>query len=187
MRQKGRITVINFEDSLIISIKMLRNKYVIVPLLFTALVWVYGLFFLMEKVFESFRTLIEMGIAGMLFFWFIPGFAIFSTLYWIFFGKEKLIVTEQYVQTIKPIHLYKRKRVYKMEDVVDIRVDREVFKVKRGEVWEDDFRTVLKFDTPYKRVTCGRGLTSDEAEFILLELAKTDFLDEDKFKPVSIT
>jgi hypothetical protein len=187
LNKKGRVETIVHENYLEISIQVLKNSYVIVPLVFTAIIWAYGLTFLVDQVFKTYRTMIEMGIAGMLFFWLILGGMIFSTLYWIFFGRERIIVTSDFIKNEKPIHLYRRKRAYQLEDVSEIRVTHELYKVRRHGKWIDDERTVLQFNTPYKQITFGRGLKSEEAEFILLELAKSPFLDENQFAPVSLT
>lgn len=181
----GRIKVIVHDTYLEISVKVLRNIYVIAPLIFSALVWLFGLIFLVDKVFVTYRTIIEMGIAGMLFFWLLLGGILFSTLYWIFYGKERLLVTHDYIQTEKPIHLYKRKRAYPIEDISNIRVAKEVFKVRRNGVWEDDFRTVIRFETPYKNVVFGRGLSPSDAEFIFMELARSPYLKEGQFEPIT--
>ena len=183
--RKGRIIIEQNNEYQEINIKLIRNAYVIVPLGITALVWILGFLFLGEKVLESFHTIIELGIAGMLFFWLILGGVIFSTLYWIFTGREKLMVTSTHIQTEKPIHLYKRRRAYLLDTVSNIRIDREVFKVRRNKQWEDDQRIVIKFETPGKTVTFGRGLTDEEAEFILLELARNEFLNESHFLPLA--
>jgi hypothetical protein len=187
MTKKGRIEAMVRDTYLEISIQVLKNIYVIVPLIISAIVWAYGLTFIVDKVFQSYRTLIEMGIAGMLFFWLILGGLIFSTLYWIFFGRERIIVTEDTVQVEKPIHLYRRRRVYPTDQISRIRVAHELFKVRRNGEWEDDRRPVLQFETPFKQVTFGRGLKPEEAEFILLELARSPFLSEDQFEPISLT
>ena len=120
---------------------VLKNMYVIVPLVVSAIVWIYGLTFLIEKVFTSYRTLIEMGIAGMLFFWLILGGLISTTLYWIFFGRERIITTVDAIQIEKPIHLYRRIRVYPIKEISRIRVSNELFKIRRNGIWEDDQRT----------------------------------------------
>lgn len=185
--KKGRIQSIVHDSYHEISIAILKNMYVIVPLLITALVWVLGLLYLISRVFRSYQTWLEMGIAGMLFFWLILGGIIFSTLYWIFFGKERLIVTQDFIQTEKPIHLYKRKRAYPLREVSRIRITNELFKVYRNGNWTDDARTVLLFEVPYKEVAFGRGIKPEEADFILLELARTPYLDEAQFEPVSVT
>lgn len=181
MTTKGRITSNYVDNHLEISIKVLRNPYVYIPLLLTAAIWAFGLSFLVNKVSESYRTLVELGIAGMLFFWLIIGGLIFSTLYWIFFGVEKVIVTDEFVQTEKAIHLYKRRRAYPKHAIQNIHLDNELFKVKRNGKWVDENRIVIRFDTPKKEVTFGRGLNETEAEFVLLELAKCGFLEENQF------
>lgn len=186
MKGKGRIEVKVYDKYTEVSIKVLRNLYVIVPLMVAAIVWTFGLIFLGEKLFAGYRTLIALGIAGMLFFWLLLGAAIFSTLFWIFFGRERLIVTPDFVQTEKPIHLYRRTNAYPNEDVRNIRVATELYKVRRDGEWTDDSRTVLRFDTPHKQVVFARGIGPEEAEFILLELASCPYLSEDQFAPVSI-
>jgi len=187
MSKKGRIAIKVHNNYLEISIRVLRNMYVIVPLAFSALIWIFGLAFLIDKVFQSYTTMIEMGIAGMLFFWLVLGGGIFSTLFWIFFGKERLIVTEEVLLTEKPIHLYKRKRAYAIKDVTNIRVAHELYKVRREGHWEDDTRTVLRFETPYKNVVFGRGIQPEETELILVELARCPYFEEGQFAPVSVT
>lgn len=184
MHKKGRVKVTERQQYQEISIALLRNYYVIIPLIICAIVWVFGFIFIAERVFRTYRTVIELGIAGMLFFWMIFGAAIFSTLYWIFRGKEKVMVTSHHIQTEKPIHLYRRRRSYALESVSNIRIDREVFKVRRNGEWVDDTRIVVKFETPNKSVTFGRALTQQEAEFILMELAKSEFLKESHFQSV---
>ncbi|MCP4121617.1 MAG: hypothetical protein GY751_07670 [Bacteroidetes bacterium] len=187
MSRKGRIAIKVHDNYLEVSIKVLRNMYVIVPLVFSALIWMFGLAFLIDKVFQSYRTIIEMGIAGMLFFWLVLGGAIFSTLFWIFYGKERLIITEEMVMTEKPIHLYKRRRSYAISDIYNIRVAHELYKVRRNGIWEDDSRTILRFETPFKNVAFGRGITPEENELILVELARCPYFKESQFAPVSIT
>ncbi len=185
MSKLGRVESQIVDDHLEVSVKVLKNPYVYIPLIVTMIVWFYGLSFLVEKVLLSYRTLIEMGIAGMLFFWLIVGGVIFSTLYWIFLGKEKIVVTHDFIQTEKAIHLYKRRRAYSLNQVSDIRVDNEMYKVKRNGVWKDENRVVVKFNTPNKEVTFGRGLTPDESEFILLQLSTSEFFEEHQFQVVS--
>jgi hypothetical protein len=184
VQKLGRVAIKLNQNYQEISIRLLRNYYVIIPLIIIALVWILGLFFLGENVFKPYRTLIELGIAGMLFFWLLLGGIIFSTLYWIFTGKEKVMVTSQHIQTEKPIHLYKRRRAYPLDEVFHIRMDRELFKVKRNGLWVDDQRIVIKFETPYKSVAFGRGISQPEAELIVLELAKNEYLREHHFLPM---
>jgi hypothetical protein len=184
VQKLGRVEVKLNQNYQEISIRLLRNYYVIVPLIIIALVWLLGFMFLADNVFKSYRTLIEFGIAGMLFFWLLLGGLIFSTLFWIFKGKEKVMVTSQHIQTEKPIHLYKRRRAYPLDEVYHIRLDRELFKVKRNGAWVDDQRVVIKFETPNKTVAFGRGITQQEAELIVLELAKNEYLKEFHFLPM---
>ncbi|MEZ5009307.1 MAG: hypothetical protein R2753_14285 [Chitinophagales bacterium] len=187
MAKEGRIESKEINNHLEVSIKVLKNPYVYIPLIITGFFWIIGLYWLTEKVLTTYRTLIEMSIAGMLFFWLILGGLIFSTLYWVFFGKERVIITHQFVQTEKPIHLYKRRRAYLLQDVSNFRIDNELYKARRNGEWVDENRIVIKFSTPQKEVAFGRGLKPKEAEFILIELAKSDFLEPHHFMPISKT
>ena len=102
-------------------------------------------------------------------------------LYLAFFGRERIIVSKEFIVTDKPLVFFYRRNFYDIETISNIHIDKELFKINRNGEWKDEQRTVIKFDTPEKQVTFARGIDNTEAEKILLEMAKSTFLLKTQF------
>ncbi|HPN18259.1 MAG TPA: hypothetical protein PK546_01895, partial [Chitinophagales bacterium] len=100
---------------------------------------------------------------------------------WLFFGRERILINHEYLITDKPLVFFYRRNFYDVAGISNIRTDIEVYKANRNGSWVDETRTVIKFDTVNKLVTFARGISKEEAEFILLQLAKSSYLKKEQF------
>ena len=80
-----------------------------------------------------------------------------------------------------PLVFFYRRNFYDVDDISNIRTDIEIYQANRNGKWIDETRTVIKFDTAAKLVTFARGIAKEEAEFVLLQLAKSSFLRKEQF------
>jgi hypothetical protein len=113
--------------------------------------------------------------------WFSLGMAGASFFIWLFFGRERIIVTPDFLITDKPLVFFYRRNFYNLTSISNIRIDKELYKANRNGQWIDESRTVIKFDTSEKLVTLARGVNKTEAEAIVLELAKSAFFKKEQF------
>jgi hypothetical protein len=104
-------------------------------------------------------------------------------MYGLFFGRERIIVSNHeylWLQTNRLVFFYRR-NFYDVAGISNLRTDIEIYKANRNGSWVDETRTVIKFDTVSKLVTFARGISKEEAEFILLQLAKSSYLKKEQF------
>ena len=113
--------------------------------------------------------------------WFALGMAGASFFVWLFFGRERILVNKEYFITDKPLVFFYRRNFYDVDTISNIRTDIEIYQSNRNGNWIDESRTVIKFDTENKFVTIARGIAKEEAEFILLQLAKSSYLKKEQF------
>ena len=113
--------------------------------------------------------------------WSALGMAGASFFIWLFFGRERIIITPEYLITDKPLVFFYRRNFYTLKEIANIRLDKEIYKVNRKGEWVDESRPVIKFDTDKKLVTFARGIAKEEAEQIILEIAKSSPLQKEQF------
>ncbi|MCC6583689.1 MAG: hypothetical protein IT271_08305 [Chitinophagales bacterium] len=173
--------VLKRKNLLEIRIPVKKNTTALVAMIFAALVWIFALYILVRITLHLqyfwFKAGLILGILG----WFALGMAGASFFVWLFFGRERIVITKEYFITDKPLVFFYRRNFYDVDDITNIRTDIEIYRANRNGKWIDETRTVIKFDTAAKLVTFARGIAKEEAEFVLLQLAKSSFLRKEQF------
>lgn len=178
---KGRIIVKNKTDFISIRIPMNRNLLYLTMLVLATIVWSISLFFLID-LFLHLNQFLFKAITFLAFVaWVAIGLAGVSVFIWIFFGRERIIVNNTYFITEKPLIFFYRNNIYPINDITNIRIDKEMYKINRNGEWIESFRNVIKFDTPKKIVVFARNISTADAEFILFQLAKCNYLKSEQF------
>ena len=176
-----RVKVLKRKNLLEIRIPVKKNTTALIAMIFAALVWIFALYILVRITLHLqyfwFKAGLILGILG----WFALGMAGASFFVWLFFGRERIVVTKEYFITDKPLVFFYRRNFYDVDDITNIRTDIEIYRANRNGKWIDETRTVIKFDTAAKLVTFARGIAKEEAEFVLLQLAKSSFLRKEQF------
>ena len=178
---KNRVKIFNRKNLLEIRIPLKKNTTALIAMIFATLAWIFGLFVLVRITLHLhyfwFKAGLILGILG----WFALGMAGASFFVWLFFGRERIIVNKEFFITDKPLVFFYRRNFYEADAVFNIRTDVEIYQANRNGDWIDETRTVIKFETSNKRVTFARGIAKEEAEFILLQLAKSSYLKKEQF------
>jgi hypothetical protein len=169
------------KDVLEIRIPLKRNPGLLALLLLATGAWCFALFVSVKVVLITETFWIKAGMLLSIGGWFLIGMAGASVFMWMFFGRERILVTRDYFITDKPLVFFYRRSFYDNPEIRQLRSDIEIFKVSRNGRWVDEQRTVLKFDTPGKTATFARGIDPAQAERILLEIAQSGFLDRTQF------
>lgn len=178
---KNRVNVIHKNKVLEIRIPIKKNTTALIAMIVATLAWVIGLYVLVRIELFLQYFWFKAGIILTIAAWFAVGMAGASFFIWLFFGRERIILTDEYLITDKPLVFFYRRNFYDIHSISNIRTDIEIFKANRKGIWIDESRTVIKFDTIDKLVTIARGITKEEAEFILLQLAKSAYLQKHQF------
>lgn len=179
---KNRVRVSSKKNLLEIRIPLKKNTKALVAMIFATLVWIFVLFVLVGTTLRhTTHFWIEVGLIIAILAWFALGMAGASFFIWLFFGRERILLNKEFFITDKPLVFFYRRNFYDVKDIQNIRTDVEIYKANRNGNWIDEQRTVIKFDTATKLVTFGRGITKEEAEFILLQLAQSPYLDKIQF------
>jgi hypothetical protein len=176
----NRIKVSQQPQATYIKIPIVKNLYVIIPLAIFSVLWFFGLVVIIKLIYTSFRWWIELGVGMFAISWLAGGYALFSTLFWMLFGSEHIIISKTHLKTSKPLIFYRRINSYPIKDISNIRVDKELYQKKENGVWMEQDRTVIKMKTPYKIIVCARGVSEREAEYILLQISLCPFIKEDQ-------
>ncbi|MFN8282987.1 MAG: hypothetical protein U0U67_07210 [Chitinophagales bacterium] len=176
-----RIRVLRKKDFLEIRIPLKKNTTALIALILATASWIVALFIIIRVTLSVHHFWIKAALVLAIGGWFALGMAGASTFIWLFFGRERIIISKEYLVTDKPLVFFYRRNFYDIADISNIHVDVELFKVNRNGEWKDEQRTVIKFDTPEKQVTFARGIDKTEAENILLEMAKSTFLSKAQF------
>ncbi|HNE49584.1 MAG TPA: hypothetical protein PLZ64_00510 [Chitinophagales bacterium] len=177
----NRIKVFNRKKLLEIRIPTKKNTRALIVMIIAAMSWVFALLMLVRVALSLHYFWYKAGIIFAISGWFFLGMAGASFFIWLFFGRERIIVTPHFLITDKPLVFFYRRNFYDLASISNIRTDKELYKANRNGQWIDESRTVIKFDTLEKLVTMARGVNEVEAEAIVLELAKSDFLKKDQF------
>jgi hypothetical protein len=178
---KNRIRVISKKNLLEIRIPLKKNTTALIAMILATLAWIFVLFLLVSVALRLhyfwYKAGLILAIAG----WFALGMAGASFFVWLFFGRERILLNKEFFVTDKPLVFFYRRNFYNVSEISNIRTDIEIYKANRNGVWTDEQRTVITFDTLNKHVTFARGITKEEAEFILMQFAKSEYLSKEQF------
>lgn len=178
---KGHISVKNRKKYMSIRIPMTRKLIYIISLIVVTIAWCLGLFLLIGIFLKLNLFIYKLILFFVFLIWSSIGLIGVSFFMWMFFGRERIIISKEYLVTEKPLIFFYRRNIYSIKDISNIKIDKEVFKINRNGNWIEDKRTVLKFDTPNKQVIFARNISDIDAEFVLLNLAKCTFLEHEQF------
>lgn len=177
----NRVKVFQKKNKLEIRIPIKKNTTVLIAMILASLAWIFLLFILVKITlslsFFWYKAALILAMAA----WFAIGMAGASFFVWLFFGRERIILTPKYFITDKPLVFFYRRNFYDINSIKNIKTDIEIFKANRNGNWIDESRTVITFYTDEKHVTFARGIDKIEADFILLQLAKSKYLQNEQF------
>jgi hypothetical protein len=186
MTEQDIVIINKGRHGLTIKIPVRKNPYVYVPLLLATFGWIFGLWVLLEFLSHADRRILDYLLWLIVLSWTALGMAGCAALFWIFFGSEQLILDEELLTTRKPLILYNRFNIYPVSSISGFRLDQEVYRARRNGNWVDISRPVIKFNTPEKEVTIGRGSSSAVLEKILLALAASGKLNKKQFEAINL-
>jgi hypothetical protein len=178
---KNRIKFFTKSKLLEIRIPTKKNTTALIAMVFATMLWVFTLLVLVRVTLSLHYFWYKAGLILAISGWFSLGMAGASFFIWLFFGRERIIVTPDFLITDKPLVFFYRRNFYNLTSISNIRIDKELYKANRNGQWIDESRTVIKFDTSEKLVTLARGVNKTEAEAIVLELAKSAFFKKEQF------
>lgn len=178
---KNRVKVFSKKNLLEIRIPLKKNTTALIAMIFATLLWIIGLYVLVHITLHLQYFWFKAGLILAILAWFALGMAGASFFVWLFFGRERIVVNKEYFITDKPLVFFYRRNFYEVGNISNLRTDIEIYQANRNGKWIDESRTVIKFDTANKRVTFARGIAKEEAEFILLQLAKSAYLKKEQF------
>ena len=178
---KNRVKVFSKKNLLEIRIPLKKNTTALIAMIFATLAWIFALYVLVRVTLHLHYFWYKAGLILAILGWFALGMAGASFFVWLFFGRERILVNKEYFITDKPLVFFYRRNFYDVNTISNIRTDIEIYQANRNGNWIDESRTVIKFDTENKFVTIARGIAKEEAEFILLQLAKSSYLKKEQF------
>jgi len=181
---KNRVKTIKRKNTLEIRIPVKRNTTAIIAMTVAMFAWIFVLFLLVKVTLLVAYFWYKAAMILALTAWFALGMAGASFFVWLFFGRERIVLTPSYFITDKPLVFFYRRNFYDIDTVKNIRTDVEIYKANRNGNWIDESRTVITFDTLQKHVTFARGISLTDAEFILMQMAKSSYLQEEQFAVV---
>lgn len=177
----SRIRIRKSKEVLEIRIPLRKHIGLLALMLLATAAWCFALFVSVKVVLGTETFWIKAGILLSIGGWFVIGMAGASVFMWMFFGRERILITKDYFITDKPLVFFYRRSFYDNKEIRQLRADIEIYKVNRNGAWIDEQRTVLKFDTPDKTAIFGRGIDKAQAEYILLQIARSGFLGSAQF------
>lgn len=179
-----RVRVISKKDLLEIRIPLKKNTTALIAMIAATLAWIFILFVFVRITLSLHFFWYKAGLILAILAWFGLGMLGASFFVWLFFGRERILLNREFFITDKPLVFFYRRNFYTVSEINNLRTDIEIYKANRNGNWTDEQRTVIKFDTLSKQVTFARGIAKEEAEFILLQLAKSPFLKKEQFADV---
>lgn len=181
---RNRVKVFNKKELLEIRIPLKKNTKALIAMIIATLGWILALYFLVRLTLHIHYFWLKAGLILSIMGWFALGMGGASFFIWLFFGRERIIINKEFFITDKPLVFFYRRNFYDVSDISNIRTDVEIYQANRNGNWVDEQRTVIKFDTSNKMVTVARGIAKPEAEFILLQLAGSAYLQSDQFAQI---
>lgn len=179
-----RIKIIPRKDLLEIRIPLKKNTTALIIMILATLGWIFALWVMVGLTLRMHAFWLKAGLIFSILAWFALGMAGASFFIWLFFGRERILLNQEFFITDKPLVFFYRRNFYDVGDISNLRTDVEIYQANRNGQWIDEQRTVIKFDTKEKHVTFARGIAREEAEIILLEIAKSDYLSKNQFAEV---
>lgn len=179
---KGHITYKANKNYLAIRIPMKRSVKNLIILSLATASWSISLFFLIYFFTNKFNHAYGKYILVLSFIiWTIVGLIGASIFMWIFFGRERIIISKDYLITEKPLVFFYRRSFYNIKEISNIKIDKEIYRINRNNEWIEQYRTILKFDTPQKSPVFARNIDTKDAEYVLFLLAKSNYFEEQQF------
>lgn len=168
-----RVLIQKKGNTLVIRIPVRKNIKAMAAVIMAAVPWVLMLWWLVARS-QLHHTISWAPKAYLLaiIIWFGVGIAGYTFLSWMFFGRERIMLADQQMLIEKPLVFYNRRSYYQTQFMTNLRIGKEIYKARENGVWVDRERTILLFDYPGKQVTFGRGTNAEEAEMVLLALAR---------------
>jgi hypothetical protein len=176
-----RINVTLKKNQLDVFIRIKQNKKALIWVLLAIIPWVFLLMGMEQLILKTNIFWQKAFLFLLLLVWMSLGAMGSIFLTWLLFGRERLMCNREHILIEKPLVIYNRRNYYDIDEISNIRIDKEQYQVSRDGEWTENERIVLAFDTPHKRVFFARGVTIDEAEKILLALASTKYIKEHQF------
>jgi hypothetical protein len=176
-----QIRVFNTINELEIRIPLKKNTTALIGLIVATIAWIFTLYVLIHFILPIKYIWYKLALLLAIISWFALGMAGASMFIWLFFGRERIIVTKDYFITDKPLVFFYRRNFYNIKEISNLHVDVELYKINRNNTWKDEQRTVIKFDTQLKQVIFARGIEKEIAQNIIIELAKSSFLNKSQF------
>lgn len=180
--ENSRIHIQLQRRQLTILVPVRKNIRIMLWVLLLAVPWAVFLWILVERLQleHTIRWAPALYMVAIL-LWSVVGIAGYTVLSFMFFGREKILITPDQILIEKPLVFYNRRNYYKTSDISNLRVGREVYKAKEKGIWVDRERSILQMDYPGKKVSFARGTTPEEAEWILLKIAQSGLLSSRSF------
>lgn len=169
---RNHVKIKQSKDSLSFILPLKKSKYRLLFMLIASIIWCLGLFYLIRYSISGHGYWMKLLLLLIIATWSFIGMIGVSIFIWMFFGRERIIVTNEFFITDKPLVFFYRRNFYPLQGISNLRIDKEIYKVKRNQNWLEQNRTVLKFNTPQKEVVFARGIEQQDAETILLRLAQ---------------
>ena len=170
------------QDSLTIRIPVKKNPYLIIPILILVSLWVPFLLLLVRKslINNDFITHL-FWVIGLSSWFFIGTFGV-TLLIWMLFGYEEIKIQKDKVIVSKPLVFYVRNNFYDTSSIKEIRLDKEVYKARKNNMWQEMTRNIIRMDTPGKTVGFARGIASHDGETIIINMASCELLNQKQFQ-----
>ncbi len=181
----GRINIHMQKRQLTILVPVKKNRKLMMWIFLSAIPWVIFLWLIIDNLYRpesgfwwNIMTLL------IIFFWSSAGLVGYTILSFMFFGREKILINPEQILIEKPVIFYNRRNYYLVHDVSNIRIGREIYKVHQDGEWKEKQRNILQMDYPDKQVIFCRGVSQEEAEWILLKIAQSNLIPIEKFNPI---
>jgi len=162
-------------------IRIKQNRKALLWVLLSCIPWVLILLSIEKTLLVHKTFILRLLLVAALLLWMSVGAAGCIFFIWLFFGRERIMINQNHILIEKPLVIYNRRNYYPLTEVDNIRIDKEIYKVSRDGQWQDMYRTVLAFDTSTKHVFFGRGIDRVDAEYLLLQLASSGYLQKSQF------
>jgi hypothetical protein len=175
--QQNRIRFSLQADLLSIRIPVRKNVKAIGLVLLVSIPWALVLLFLVSRslLHHTIPYAPQLYLLAIL-IWFGVGAAGYTFLSWMFFGRERVVLSKDQILIEKPLVFYNRRNYYRTADISELKVGREIYKARENGQWIDRERSIITFEYPGKQVIFGRGNTPEEAQLILLKMAQSGLL-----------
>lgn len=179
---KNRIHIHIQNQRMVILVPVKKHKKQLLLILLLALPWVLGLWSIIELLYATSASFWHKVLTILVIIsWSAIGVVGYALLTFMFFGREKILITPQQILIEKPLVFYNRRNYYLVQDISKLRVGIEQYKARENKVWVDRERSILQLEYPGKSVSFARGTSPEEAQSILLKIAQSGLLPNQAF------